>query len=247
MPRRAFSRNQAWLLPPTLDELIDVNHAVRFVAAFVDALDLRVLGFEGGVEVMGAASYDPLVLVAAWVYGFMCGIRSSRRLEQAAHEHIPVMWLLGSQHPDHSTLARFFKTHREAFRGLFKRTVREAIAANMVDFVLQAVDGTRVSSLSRDKTVGQAELQALWAKTEEAIAELEQALAAEGEFAEDKVAGREIEAELAQVKEKQACIKAATAEIERREKERRSDHPERRARNRARERRPRCTWPTWRR
>jgi transposase len=227
MPRRTFNRNQAWLLPPSLDELIDVHHAVRFVAAFVDGLDLRALGFEDGGQTMGAASYEPIVLVSAWVYGFMCGIRSSRGLEKAAHEHIPVMWLLGSQHPDHTTLARFFKSHREAFRDLFKRTVREAIAANMVDFALQAVDGTRVSSLARDKTLGQEELKALWVKTEEAIVQLERELASEGELAEDQVAGRDIATELAGMKEKQARIKAAEAEIERREEARRSDHPER--------------------
>jgi transposase len=148
-------------------------------------------------------------------------------LEKAAREHIPVMWLLGSQHPDHTTLARFFKSHCEAFRCLFKRTVRAAVAADMVDFALQAVDGTRVSSLSRDKTLGQEELDVLWAKTEEAIAELERALAAEGDGDEAELAGQDIEAELARLKEKQERIKAAEAEIERREKERKSQHPER--------------------
>ena len=34
MPMRPFSREQAWLMPPTLDELVPADHPVRFAAAF---------------------------------------------------------------------------------------------------------------------------------------------------------------------------------------------------------------------
>ena len=110
------------MLPPTLDELLPLEHPARFVAEFVDALDRddwAELEVEIDGEVLGAPAYHPRALLSVWLYGFMTGVRSCRKLEAACGDQIPYVWLTGWQHPDHNTLWRFQGAsagHEEAVR-----------------------------------------------------------------------------------------------------------------------------------
>ena len=120
MPLREMDRKQMWLLPPSLDELLPLDHPARFVAEFVDALDQDSWG-ELGVEIegnpLGAPAYHPRALLCVWLYGFMTGVRSCRKLETACRDQIPYLWLTGWQHPDHNTLWRFYQRHRQGMKG----------------------------------------------------------------------------------------------------------------------------------
>jgi hypothetical protein len=37
---KAYQQKQAWLIPPSLDDLIDVNHPVRVVSEVIDSIDI---------------------------------------------------------------------------------------------------------------------------------------------------------------------------------------------------------------
>ena len=177
MPLRDMDRDQMWLLPPSLDELLPLDHPARFVAEFVDALDREgwaELGVEIDGDPMGAPAYHPRALLNVWLYGFMTGVRSCRKLEAACRDQIPYLWLTGWQHPDHNTLWRFYRDHRRAMRKLFKRTVRTAVTMKLVDLAVQAVDGTKVgANAARDRTYNAEELGRLLNRVEKAIADLE--------------------------------------------------------------------------
>ena len=185
MPLRDMDREQIWLLPPSLDELLPLDHPGRFVAEFVDGLD-REGWAELGVEIegdpRGAPAYHPRALLCVWLYGFMTGLRSCRKLEAACRDQIPYLWLTGWQHPDHNTLWRFYKAHRQAMRELFKRTVRTAVAMELVDLAVQAVDGSKVAAnATRDRTYDAERGGRLLNRLEKAIADLE----AQNEAGED--------------------------------------------------------------
>lgn len=177
MPVRYFCREQSWLLPPSLEEVIPFDHLVRFVAAFVDGLSREEwanmeIALEG--EQLGAAAYHPRVSLGIWIYGFMTGVRSARKLETACREQLPYWWLTGCQVPDHNTLWRFYKANRLEMRKLLKRTVKTAVRVGLVNLAVQALDGSKIAgSAARERSCDEKRLERLLEQTEAAIKELE--------------------------------------------------------------------------
>lgn len=213
MPLRLINRNAAWLLPPSLDELISQDHPARFVAAFVDSMDRKAwaelgVGLDG--EPLGAPAYHPRALLSVWLYGFMTGTRSSRKLEAACRDQFAYIWLTGWQSPDHNTLWRFYREHRGTMRNLFKRTVHTAVKIGLVDMAVQAIDGTKVTgNASKHRTYNKEELKRLLERTEKTIRELEK----ENEEGKDP-APVHLPAKLAKAGKLRSEVKAAMKELE---------------------------------
>jgi len=65
-------RGQTTLFPESLGDWIGRDNPVRVIDAFVDALDLRALGFDGiAPEVTGRPSYHPAALLKLYIYGYL--------------------------------------------------------------------------------------------------------------------------------------------------------------------------------
>jgi transposase len=176
MPQRPFTRSLQWLVPPSLDDWVPADHPVRFVADVLDGFDGATwaeLGITRTPERRGAPRYAPEVLLALWLYGFSVGIRSSRGLEAACRDQIPFRWLSGNQTPDHNTLFRFLQQHPTAMSALYGQTVRIAVHAGLVDWALQAVDGTKIgANAAVERTVTVEDLDRLEAALDRRIAEV---------------------------------------------------------------------------
>src|SRR6202521_192505 len=141
-------RGQSTFLPECLEDWIDESNPVRVIDAFVDALDLGELGFEG-VEpaATGRPSYHPSVLLKLYIYGYLNRVQSSRRLEREAGRNVEVMWLVGRLAPDHKTIADFRKDNGLALRGVCARFVELCRDMGLLATASVAIDGSKFKAV----------------------------------------------------------------------------------------------------
>ena len=94
------SRDQMLLLPASVDDYVAADNAVRFIAAFVDDLDLGELAFDRfRPKATARPGYDPADLLKLYLYGYLNRVRSSRCLAAEARRNLEVIWLLGGLSP----------------------------------------------------------------------------------------------------------------------------------------------------
>lgn len=131
--------NEEYLLPE--------NAPVRLTSAQLEELDYRKL-YRAYSPCGRKSKVDPRVMFKVMVYGYQCGIYSSRKLEEACEYRIDFKWLLeGQKAPDHATFARF-RTGRcvEAVEDLFYQYVQLLEKQGETDHETVFVDGTKLES-----------------------------------------------------------------------------------------------------
>jgi transposase len=87
-------RNQAPLIPLSLEEMIGPENDVRVIDLFVDALPLDEYGFKINQGENGRPAYHPADLLKLFLYGYLNRVRPSRQLEKECRRNLEVRWLL---------------------------------------------------------------------------------------------------------------------------------------------------------
>jgi transposase len=148
---KPYHQNQLMMLPPTFEELIPLTHPVRVVDQIVNQINLdSVLNKYGGG---GTSSYHPRMLLKVLIYGYLCNIYSSRKLEFAIGENIYFMWLSGMQQPDHNTLNRFRSERlKDVIKDIFSQVVLLMVDSGHVDLRSVYTDGTKIESAANRYT-----------------------------------------------------------------------------------------------
>ena len=166
------ARGQAALLPECLDDWVDESNSVRAVDVFVDALDLRDLGFEGvDPAATGRPAYHPSVLLKLYIYGYLNRVHSSRRLEREAGRNLEVIWLLGRLAPYHKTIADFRKDNGPAIKKVCAQFVELCRQMGLLAKVSVAIDGSKFKAVnSRDNNFTKGKLERRLKQIEESVA-----------------------------------------------------------------------------
>ena len=80
------------------------------------------------------------------MYAYSTNVRSSRAIERHCRQDVAYRVITGNRVPDHVTIARFIRRHRQRLAELFTSVLRLCAKAGLVKSGVVAVDGTKLSA-----------------------------------------------------------------------------------------------------
>ncbi len=192
----------------SLEELVAPCSVARVIDAFAKGSDLASFGFHHSslTASTGASCYHPVVMLKIYLYGYIKGICSSRKLEDACRTNIELMWLTEEQYPSYHTISTFrtFKLldeqkgfdydHSRSIKALFHSFVRFCKEHLVIEGTMGALDGTKIRAQNaRNKNFTASKLAK---KLERATADVEKYLTALEDIDEQELGAQGIKAEL---------------------------------------------------
>jgi transposase len=158
---QAWDPEQPYLLPPDPREWLPEGHTALVVHDLVSRLDLSEI-FEayGDGSTGGMPPFDPRMMTRVWLYAYMHGVRSSRKVAKALVEDVAFRFLSGNQQPRYWALNAFRTRHRHALANLLQQSISVAVKAGLVRLAHVAIDGTKLkANASRSKAMSYARLK----------------------------------------------------------------------------------------
>lgn len=136
----------------TLEDFISADNPVRFVDSFVDHLDLLKLNFAiSNPNKEGRRSFEPKLFLKIYLYGYLNGIRSSRKLERECERNIELHWLTNTLQPNYHSIADFRKINPAALKNVFKLFVSFLKHSDLIGGETIAIDGTKTRAHNSKK------------------------------------------------------------------------------------------------
>ncbi len=182
-PRRyqpTLNRQQEMLLPGRVDDYVSGNNTVRAIDVYVNSLDLQALDFQNTQPVISAGqpAYDPSALLKLYLYGYLQGIRSSRKLERETRRNLEAMWLAEGLQPGYKTIADFRKVNSNALKATHRDFLLLCKELSLFGGEEVAVDGSFFNAnASKQGIYTDAKLEQHLACLDKRIADYQQALA----------------------------------------------------------------------
>lgn len=153
-------RNQNWLFPPSVLDLIPENHICFLVDEVIESMDFSEI--EKKYQGPGHPAYHPKIMLKLLIMGAIDGIRSSRRIARMARENVVYMFLAGNLKPDFRTISDFRKNNADLISQVFKRVVDHARDAGLIKLGHVSIDGTKIrANASNEKWLTKDEVKLL--------------------------------------------------------------------------------------
>jgi transposase len=200
-----------------LEEALPPEHPVHVFVDLVRSVDLTHFVVRPGPK--GEKPYHPHALFGVLAWGYLHGVRSSRKLARLARQEATFVYLAGGGQPHYRTLARFRRDNAAAFTAVFQETVVLALRLGLAKLGHVALDGTKLrANTSKHKAMSYGRMHQREAQLREEIARLVERAEAQ-DAAEDQEYGADsdgyaVDDELARRAERLAKIRALRERLE---------------------------------
>jgi len=143
---KVIDREQGFLRPVIVDELVGPDHKVRAIWDLTGHWDLR--RFENKIRSRqgqaGRAAWDPRLLLSVWLYAYSEQVTSAREIERLMEYEPGLMWLAGLGEVNHHTLSDFRVEHAEEMKKLLSELLGILSQEGFVKLERVAHDGTKI-------------------------------------------------------------------------------------------------------
>ena len=154
------NRNQNWLLPPNVKDMIPEDHICFLIEDVVDKLDFSK--FDIKYSGAGHPAYHPRVLCKVLTQSMVDRVRSSRAIARNGRENVVFIYLAENLAPDFRTISDFRKNNQDLLKDIFKITVSTAKELGAIGLEQLSVDGSKLKACaSNDSTVTKEQLDVI--------------------------------------------------------------------------------------
>lgn len=122
-----------------------------------------------GNSITGRKSYSPVTMLKLFLYGYLNGIASSRKLEAETYRNIELMWLLGELRPDHWTISNYRKNNKKQIRFVTIEFRRFLKAEGYIDGKEVATDGSKFKAYASREMLSLKKIDRRLGKINEAL------------------------------------------------------------------------------
>src|SRR3989338_9301971 len=143
-------KNQSWLLPLNLLEMIPEDHICLLVEEIVDKIDFSE--FEIRYSGAGHPAYHPRVSTKILIQSMLDRVRPSRAIARNVRENVVFIYLAENLKPDSRTISDFRKDNKKLLKDIFKITVSTAKELGAVGLDHLSADGSKLKACASNRS-----------------------------------------------------------------------------------------------
>lgn len=133
----------------SLDDMVAPDHPVRLIDALIDKIieqDTDFFAHLAPQSSAGRRGYSAAALIKLYMYGYIHGISSSRKLEAEATRNIEVIWLLSGLKPSYKTIADYRRDYPGQIQRVNEQMVRFLVDNGWIEGKRIGIDGTKLKA-----------------------------------------------------------------------------------------------------